>query len=89
MVEPYYQRILLKISGEALAGSKGYGIDPEVAKQIASEIKSVHQAGVQIALVIGGGNIFRGVSAAAEGVDRTTGDAVGMLATLRHGFSQQ
>ncbi len=81
-MEPYYHRILLKISGEALAGSKGYGIDAHVAKQIASEIKSVHQAGVQIALVIGGGNIFRGVSPAAKGVDRTTGDAVGMLATI-------
>ncbi len=81
-MEPYYQRILLKISGEALAGSRGYGIDSDVTKQIAAEIKSVHQAGVQIALVIGGGNIFRGVAAAAEGVDRTTGDAVGMLATI-------
>lgn len=81
-MEPYYKRILLKISGEVLAGKRGYGIDSEIAKQIASEIKNVHDAGVQIAIVIGGGNIFRGVAAATEGLNRVACDTVGMLATV-------
>ncbi len=79
---PYYHRILLKISGEALAGTDGHGIDRDVTNKIATEIKSVHETGVQIALVIGGGNFFRGIAAAAEGLDRTTGDTIGMLATI-------
>ncbi len=81
-MEPYYQRLLLKISGEALAGEQGHGIDAKVVEQIATEIKRVHEAGVQIALVIGGGNFFRGVAAAAQGLDRTTCDTVGMLGTI-------
>ena len=81
-MEPYYKRILLKLSGEALAGKAGYGIDSGIIKQIASEVTDVHKAGVQIAIVIGGGNIFRGVSAAAKDFDRTTADTVGMLATV-------
>jgi uridylate kinase len=81
-MDPYYKRILLKISGEALAGSKGYGIDPAVARQIALEIKTVYDAGVQIVMVIGGGNIFRGVAGTSAGIDRNVGDTVGMLATI-------
>jgi uridylate kinase len=79
---PVYKRILLKISGEALAGAAGYGIDPAVAAAIAAEIKEVHASGVQVGVVLGGGNIFRGVAGVAQGVDRTTGDIVGMLATV-------
>ena len=81
-MEPYYKRILLKISGEALAGERGFGIDSDIAKQIAAEIKPVHAAGVEIAMVIGGGNILRGVEAAAKGLNRTASDTVGMLATI-------
>lgn len=77
-----YKRVLLKLSGEALAGKQGYGVDPAVTAQIAQDIKEVHNAGVQVGIVIGGGNIFRGVAGATQGVDRTAGDMVGMLATL-------
>lgn len=77
-----YKRILLKLSGEVLAGEKGYGYDPETAQTIAQEIKEVHELGVQIAIVLGGGNIFRGVAGAAQGFNRSTGDTVGMLATM-------
>jgi uridylate kinase len=77
-----YKRILLKLSGEALAGQKGYGIDPAVAEFTAKEIKLVHEAGVQIGIVLGGGNIFRGLAGSAQGVSRSVGDTVGMLATL-------
>lgn len=82
MPETKYKRILLKLSGEALMGEKEYGIDTDVVKAIASEIKEVHSLGVQTAIVIGGGNIFRGVSASAKGMDRATADYVGMLATV-------
>jgi len=82
MPETRYKRILLKLSGEALMGEKEYGIDTDVVKAIASEIKEVHSLGVQTAIVIGGGNIFRGVSASAKGMDRATADYVGMLATV-------
>jgi uridylate kinase len=82
MPELKYKRILLKLSGEALMGDKEYGIDTDVVKAIASEIKEVHGLGVQTAIVIGGGNIFRGVSASAKGMDRATADYVGMLATV-------
>jgi len=82
MPELKYKRILLKLSGEALMGDKEYGIDTDVVKAIASEIKEVHSLGVQTAIVIGGGNIFRGVSASAKGMDRATADYVGMLATV-------
>jgi uridylate kinase len=70
------------MSGEALSGKKGYGIDTEIAQSIASEIESIHTAGIEIAIVIGGGNIFRGVAAASKGFDRVSSDTVGMLATL-------
>ena len=77
-----YRRILLKLSGEALMGNVDYGIDPEVIKDIASEIVAVQQAGAEVGLVIGGGNIFRGAGLAAAGMDRVTGDHMGMLATV-------
>jgi uridylate kinase len=79
--EPY-KRILLKISGEALAGENGFGIDTDVLKVIAAEIKEIHETGVQIALVIGGGNIFRGIKGATKGMDRASADYMGMLATV-------
>lgn len=76
-----YKRILLKLSGEALAGEKGYGIEPAVLKRIAGEISEVHQKGIQIGIVLGGGNIIRGVSASVQGIDRVSADYMGMLAT--------
>jgi uridylate kinase len=86
---PKYQRILLKLSGEALAGNQAYGIDPEVIAGIAIEIKEVVALGVQIALVIGGGNIFRGLSAASKGMDRASADYMGMLATMMNSLAMQ
>ncbi len=77
-----YKRILLKLSGEALMGNQQYGIDPERIKEYAIEIKSAVELGVEIAIVIGGGNIFRGLSAAARGMDRVQGDYMGMLLTV-------
>src|ERR1700719_3449282 len=82
MSGPAYQRILLKLSGEALMGAQNYGIDPAVATQIAREIGEIQEMGVQTAIVIGGGNIFRGVAASARGMDRATADYMGMLATV-------
>src|SRR6478752_6746771 len=79
--EPY-KRILLKLSGEALAGQAGYGIDTDVLKILSNEIKQVHEKGVEIGIVIGGGNIFRGIKGATKGVDRATADYMGMLATV-------
>lgn len=79
---PVYKRILLKISGEALMGDVGYGVDVDVADSIAEEIKAVHDLGVEIAVVVGGGNIFRGVSKSAGKMDRSTADYIGMLATV-------
>lgn len=84
-----YQRILLKLSGEALAGEQGYGIDPEVITNIASEIKDVTDMGVQVALVIGGGNIFRGLAASSKGMDRASADYMGMLATVMNSLAMQ
>lgn len=85
-----YQRILLKLSGEALLGSQEYGIDPVVLKQYAQEVKTVVDSGVQVAIVIGGGNIFRGVQGAQGGVvDRATGDYMGMLATMMNAMAIQ
>ena len=89
MKKPRFKRILLKISGEILTGDKGYGIDPEVIRQIAQEIKEVHSLGVEIAVVIGGGNIFRGVAASSKGMDRATADYMGMLATVLNGLAFQ
>ncbi|MBI2411662.1 MAG: UMP kinase [Deltaproteobacteria bacterium] len=77
-----YKRILVKLSGEALMGDKEFGVDTAVVNAIADEVKAVHSLGIQIALVIGGGNIFRGVSASAKGMDRANADYVGMLATV-------
>ncbi len=79
---PAYRRILLKLSGEALMGEQPFGIDAEVTAQIAREIVDVHELGVQVAVVIGGGNIFRGLSASTSGLDRATGDYMGMLGTV-------
>ncbi|HEU4710496.1 MAG TPA: UMP kinase [Pyrinomonadaceae bacterium] len=77
-----YRRVLLKISGEALMGEQNYGIDVNVARSVAEELKAVHQMGVQIAVVVGGGNIFRGVSKSAGNMDRSSADYIGMLATV-------
>lgn len=82
MAEPAFKRILLKLSGEALVGSQSYGIDTKVAVAVAKEIKAVHDLGVEIAVVIGGGNIFRGVSESAGNMDRAAADYIGMLATV-------
>jgi len=87
--DPKYRRILLKLSGEALAGGLGYGIDPDVISGIAAEIKEVVELGVQVALVIGGGNIFRGVAAASKGMDRASADYMGMLATVMNSLAMQ
>jgi uridylate kinase len=86
---PAYRRVLLKISGEALAGTQGYGIDPETIAGIAEEIREVIGMGVQLAVVIGGGNIFRGIAASAGGMDRATGDYMGMLATVINALALQ
>lgn len=84
-----YRRILLKLSGEALAGELGYGIDPDVINGIASEIKEVSDLGVEIAVVIGGGNIFRGLAASSKGMDRASADYMGMLATVMNSLAMQ
>jgi uridylate kinase len=89
MSEPKYQRILLKLSGEALLGDEPYGIDPKVLKRLASEIKALIARGVGVALVIGGGNIFRGAGLAAGGMDRVTADHMGMLATIMNALALQ
>lgn len=89
MTSPIYRRILLKLSGEALVGSESYGIDPEVLDRFAGEIRDLAAVGVQVALVIGGGNIFRGAGLAAKGMDRVTGDQMGMLATVMNGLAMQ
>ncbi len=79
---PAYRRVLLKISGEALMGEQNYGIDVDVARMVGEELKAVHELGVQIAVVVGGGNIFRGVSRSAGNMDRSSADYIGMLATV-------
>ena len=84
-----YKRVLLKLSGEALQGSKGYGIDPKVVDSIASQLKEVKERGVELAVVIGGGNVFRGLQAASAGMDRSAADYVGMLATVMNGMVLQ
>jgi len=84
-----YKRVVLKMSGEVLQGKQGYGIDPEVTRSIAEEIKDVKKLGVEIAIVIGGGNIYRGSTAEGQGVDRTTADYMGMLATVINGLALQ
>jgi uridylate kinase len=84
-----YKRILLKLSGEILAGKSGFGIDPEKASYLANEIKSIHELGLDLGLIIGAGNIFRGIEAASRGMDRVTGDYLGMLATIMNAISMQ
>jgi len=89
MKRTHYKRILLKLSGEVLTGEKDYGIDPAVIRQIAREIKEVKNLEVEVAIVIGGGNIFRGVAASSKGMDRASADYMGMLATVLNGLALQ
>jgi len=89
MKKTLYQRILLKISGEILTGAVDYGIDPAVLKQVAREIKEIKALGVEVAIVIGGGNIFRGIAASSKGMDRASADMMGMLATVMNGIALQ
>jgi len=89
MLSPAYRRILLKLSGEALMGDQGYGIDPAVATEVARDVAGVRELGVETAIVIGGGNIFRGVAASARGMDRGTADYMGMLATVINALALQ
>ena len=84
-----YPRILLKLSGEALLGERSYGVDPAFCAFIADQLRRVHERGVQVGVVVGGGNIFRGLAAAATGMDRATGDYIGMLATVMNGLALQ
>ncbi len=86
---PHYRRILLKLSGEALLGSRQYGVDPGFCAFIAAQVAEVHALGVEIGIVVGGGNIFRGLAAAAKGMDRATGDYIGMLATVMNALALQ
>jgi uridylate kinase len=86
---PFYKRVLLKLSGEALAGEQKYGIDPQTITSIAAEIKAVVESGTQMALVIGGGNIFRGLAASSKGMDRASADYMGMLATMINSLAMQ
>ena len=89
MKKPVYKRVLLKLSGEALQGNQSHGVDPKVASSIASQIKEVYELVIDLALVIGGGNIFRGVNASKAGMDRATADYIGMLATLMNSMVMQ
>ncbi len=86
---PVYKRIILKMSGEALAGDQGYGIDPDRAEEICEKIKSIHELGVEIAIVIGGGNIWRGAQGVARGMAQSTADHIGMIATVMNGLALQ
>ena len=86
---PVFRRVLLKLSGEALMGERSYGQDPERIVAIAEEVRDVRALGVQVAIVVGGGNIFRGLAASARGMDRATGDYIGMLATVMNGLALQ
>jgi uridylate kinase len=89
MNRPSFTRVLLKLSGESLAGQQGYGIDPETITAIAAEVREVVDQGVQLALVIGGGNIFRGLAASSRGMDRASADYMGMLATMINSLAMQ
>ena len=89
MPKPKYKRVLLKLGGESLLGQRQYGIDPQAAISVAQEIKSAYQLGVEMAVVIGAGNIFRGLSAAQNGIDRATADYMGMLATVMNALALQ
>jgi uridylate kinase len=86
---PAYRRVLLKLSGEALMGDRDYGTDPERVRTVADEVAAVHARGVEVAIVVGGGNIYRGLAAAARGMDRATGDYMGMLATVLNALALQ
>lgn len=88
-LKPKYKRILLKLSGESLMGNREFGIDPDMLKQYANEIKSVKELGVEIGVVIGGGNIYRGVGNSSDGIDKVTGDQMGMLATIINALALQ
>jgi len=87
--KPKYRRVLLKLSGEGLMGDRDFGLDPDTVERICTEIKNVHLSGVQLSLVIGAGNIFRGVSSAAKGIERTSADYMGMLATVMNALAVQ
>ena len=87
--KPLYRRVLLKISGEALMGEQGYGLDPVTVQRIAREVKAAHDLGIEICMVIGGGNIFRGLSGAARGMERSQADYMGMLATVMNALAMQ
>ena len=87
--QPKHKRVMLKLSGEALLGKREYGISPETCNAIAEELKEVKGLGVELAIVIGGGNIFRGMAGTKHGLDRTTGDYMGMLATVINGLALQ
>src|SRR3954451_11323129 len=87
--KPVFQRVLIKLSGEALMGDLDYGIDPERVAHVAKAIAAVRQRGVEVAIVVGGGNIYRGLRGAAEGMDRATGDYMGMLATVLNALALQ
>ncbi len=89
MSQAIYKRVLLKLTGDIMAGPSGFGIDPDSVARIAGEIKEVHDLGIDIALVIGGGNIFRGMAASAKGMDRSTADQMGMLATIINALALQ
>lgn len=89
MNRPAYKRVLLKLSGEALMGDQGFGISPQMLKYVADEVKAVHEMGVEIAIVVGGGNIFRGVKATSFGMERTSADHMGMLATVMNSLALQ
>ena len=89
MSEPLYSRVLLKLSGEVLAGKQGFGIDPGKALYLAQQVKSIHDLGIKIGLIIGAGNIFRGIQATGQGMDRVTGDYLGMLATIMNAIAVQ
>jgi uridylate kinase len=86
---PQYNRVLLKISGEALMGEQDYGLDPNMVDRIASDLRTVHELGVQVCVVVGGGNIFRGLTGAATGMERATADYMGMLATVINALAMQ
>src|SRR5688500_20203840 len=83
------RRVLLKLSGEALMGERQYGIDPDVVREIAGQVAEAHDGGIEVAVVVGGGNIFRGLAASAKGMDRSTGDYMGRLATVMNGLAMQ
>jgi uridylate kinase len=87
--KPKYKRVLLKISGEALMGSRDYGLDPDTVNRIAKDVRDVRKLGVEVCLVVGGGNIFRGISGAATGMERATADYMGMLATVINSLAMQ